>query len=115
MLKFIIALFFTVFSVFSVWADGQCGSFRISAGPSNDGFMRINGVRPETQKFFFLGKKDDYNNIKIQWIVDTDEPGRWFGMDYIKRDGKAILNVQVLQASMDAPRIYGSFPCHRVK
>ncbi|EJX4928552.1 hypothetical protein OD635_005621 [Salmonella enterica] len=86
----------------------KCGNFVLS--PHSDGWMYINNARPETQKITPIGK----NDIKIQWIVDTDEPGRWLGMDYIKRDGKAILNVQILQASMDAPRIYGSFPCHKV-
>ena len=91
-------------------ADVNCGEFTLTA--SNDGFMHINGVRPETQKVTFLKKNGDYDNIKMQWMVESKTPGIWYGMDYIKRNGnKRILNVQLLQANMDAPRTYGTFDC----
>lgn len=91
----------------------RCGPFRISS--SEDGFAHINDVRPDTQKFSFLGKKDDYSNVKYQWMVPTDAPGKWYGMDYVKKNGKAILNVQLVQANMNAPRVYGSYNCEKVK
>ena len=91
-------------------ADVKCGDFILTS--SNDGFMHINGVRPETQKFTFLRAKDDYDNIKYEWMVKTNQPGHWYGMEYVKRSGsKRILNVQLVQANMNAPRVYGTYDC----
>ncbi|HCO7191038.1 TPA: hypothetical protein OB552_000996 [Escherichia coli] len=98
----------------SAFADGQCGPFRLSAGP-DDGWFRINGAKPESQKVTFLKDKEDYDNIKIEWRMATDQPGRWVGLEYIKRNGKAILNAQWLQASMNAPRQYATYDCVKVK
>lgn len=94
-------------------ADTQCGPYRLTAG--KEGLMLINGVKPETQKMSFLKSKDDYQNMKAEWTVATDQPGRWVGLEYIKRNGKAILNAQWLQASMDAPRQYATYDCVKVK
>lgn len=97
----------------SVSADVKCGEFTLSS--SKDGFMHINGVRPETQKFTFLRANDDYDNIKYEWMVKTNAPGHWYGMEYIKRGGwKRILNVQLVQANMDASRVFGSYDCVKV-
>ncbi|EFH8065607.1 hypothetical protein ACSFV3_003038 [Escherichia coli] len=94
-------------------ADTQCGPYRLTAG--NDGFMHINGVKPENQKMTFLKAKEDYQNLKMEWTVATNQPGRWVGLEYIKRNGKAILNAQWLQASMDSPRQYATYDCRKVK
>lgn len=95
-------------------ADSQCGPFHLGTSKEDDGWARINGTKPETQKFVFLKSHGDYDNVKMQWMVPTNAPGRWYGMDYVKKDGKAILNVQLVQANMNAPRIIGSFPCKKV-
>ncbi|EKN6054182.1 hypothetical protein AB1E84_001606 [Yersinia enterocolitica] len=105
----------TIASIYasSAFADVRCGEFTLTS--SNDGFMHINGIRPETQKLTFLKQKDDYDNVKFEWIVNTKQPGRWLGMEYIKRNGNnRILNVQLLQASMDNPRLYGTFDCIKI-
>lgn len=102
-----------MFSTFAV-ADVRCGDYSLTS--SNDGFMHINGVRPETQKFTFLNGDEDYDNIKYEWMVKTDQPGKWLGMEYIKRGGnKRILNVQLAQANMNAPRQYATYDCMKVK
>ncbi|MBN3093477.1 hypothetical protein H4F39_07215 [Pectobacterium brasiliense] len=106
-------IFLSFLPVFCFASGTQCGPFLLQSG--NDGLMHINGAKPETQKLIFLGKPEDYSNIKMQWIVPANQPGRWLGMDYIKRDGKAILNVQWLRANMNAPRIYGTYDCVKVK
>jgi len=36
-------------------------------------------------------------------------------LDYIKRDGKAILNVEVVRVNMDEPRQFWTYDCERVK
>lgn len=104
---------FSLIGISSAFADTQCGPYRLSAG--NDGLMHINGAKPESQKMTFLKVKEDYNNIKMDWRVATNQPGKWIGLEYIKRDGKAFLNAQLLQASMDAPRQYATYDCQKVK
>ncbi|MFO3907750.1 hypothetical protein AAHD62_25100 [Enterobacter hormaechei] len=94
-------------------ADSQCGNINVHW--AEDGLARINGAKPETQKITFLGKDGDYNNVKFEWIVATDIPGRWMGMEFIGRNGKAILNTQWLQASMDAPKIFSTYDCIKVE
>ena len=91
----------------------QCGPFTISS--SDDGFAHINNVRPESQKVTFLGNKEDYSNIQYQWMVQRGDAPGWYGMDYIKRNGKAILNVEAIRSNMDQPRIFGTYDCIKVK
>jgi len=95
-------------------ADTRCGNFLLSSG-YEDGFFRVNGIKPETQKVTFLKQQEDYENIKVQWMVPRNDAPGWLGMDYIKRNGKAILNVEVTRSNMDQPRVFGSFDCVRVK
>ncbi|MBS0893950.1 hypothetical protein JK211_07870 [Tatumella sp. JGM130] len=90
-----------------------CGPFLISS--SDDGFAHINHMRPQSQKITFLKADGDYRNIKYQWMLPDQQIGHWLGMDYIKRDGKAILNVEVIRTNMDAPRQYWTYDCERVK
>lgn len=100
-------------SISSALADTQCGSYRLTAG--SDGLMHINGAKPETQKLTFLAAKEDYQNVKMEWRMATSKPGLWVGIEYIKRDGKAFLNTQMLRASMDAPREFATYDCVKVK
>jgi hypothetical protein len=101
------------FFSFHAIADSQCGDFKIHW--SEDGWARINGAKPESQKVTFLKDEGDYNNVKIEWRVATSQPGRWVGMEFIGRDGRAFLNAQLLQASMDAPREFATYDCVKVK
>ncbi|HGM4958865.1 TPA: hypothetical protein ACKPZ6_002405 [Serratia liquefaciens] len=112
MLKALAAM--AVFVSSSCFADTQCGPFLLTPGPS-DGWFRINDAKPESQKVTFLKGKEDYDNIKIDWRVASNQPGKWVGLEYIKRDGKAFLNAQLLQASMDAPRQYATYDCKKIK
>lgn len=96
------------------YADSQCGPFYLGTSPANDGWSRINGDKPKTQKVTFLKQKDDYNNIKMEWVVESSKDGQLYGIEYIKRNGKAFINAQILQASMDAPRTYGTFDCRKI-
>lgn len=106
-------VFLSAFGASAAFADTQCGPYRLTAG--KEGLMLINGIKPETQKMSFLKAKDDYQNMKAEWTVATNQPGRWVGLEYIKRNGKAILNAQWLQASMNAPRQYATYDCVKVK
>lgn len=91
----------------------KCGPFVISS--SDDGFAHINHIRPQSQKFTFLGKDGDYSNVKYQWMLPDPETGRYLGMDYIKRDGKRILNVEAVRMNMDEPRVFGTYDCVKAK
>lgn len=96
------------------FADGQCGPFRLSAGPG-DGLMHINGAKPLSQKVTFLKQKEDYDNVMIQWMVEDPKTGQLLGIEYVKRAGKAILNAEAVRANMDAPRVFGTYDCVKVK
>lgn len=91
----------------------QCGGYTLKGG--SDGWMRINGIKPESQKITFLKTKDDYDNVKLQWMLPDPETGRYLGMDFIKRDGKAILNVEAIRMNMDEPRVFGTYDCVKAK
>ncbi len=41
--------------------------------------------------------------------------GNMYGFEFIKRDGIVWLNVELLRASMNAPRIIGTFDCIKIK
>ncbi|WP_210502202.1 hypothetical protein [Pantoea ananatis] len=96
------------------FANGmQCGPFSLADG--HDGLMHINGQAPETQKMTFLKQKDDFDNVMMQWMLPDANVGRWLGIDYVKRNGKAILNVEVIRKNMDEPRQFWTYDCKRVK
>lgn len=75
----------------------------------------INGIKPESQKITFLKQQGDPENVKIQWMLPDPETGRWLGMDFIKRDGKGILNVEAVRMNMDEPRVFGTYDCVKAK
>lgn len=97
------------------YADSQCGPFLLGTSKENDGWARINGIKPTSQKVTFLKAQDDYDNIKMQWMVPRNDYPGWLGIDYIKRNGKAILNVEAIRSNMDQPRLFGTYDCMRIK
>ncbi|MDF7787837.1 hypothetical protein P4910_20470 [Pantoea stewartii] len=107
-------LFFSLFVTVAL-ADSQCGPFYLGTSVNDDGWSRINGQKPETQKMTFLKQKDDFDNVMMQWMLPDASVGRWLGLDYVKRNGKAILNVEVIRKNMDEPRQFWTYDCKRVK
>lgn len=95
------------------FAAMQCGPFYLKA--NQDGWIYVNGERPETQKITFLKHKDDYDNVKFQWLVKNTKAPGMLGMDHIYHDGKAILNVEVIRTSMNQTRIFGTYDCESTK
>ncbi|MFC0228690.1 hypothetical protein [Serratia aquatilis] len=114
MFKISLVLFYSLLST-QLLAKTVCGPYTLDAVKVNDGWVRINGAKPESQKITFLKAKEDYDNIKMVWRMATNQPGLWIAMEYIKRDGKAFLNTQQLRASMNAPRVFGTYDCVRIK
>ncbi|MFM1365626.1 hypothetical protein WFP00_03400 [Yersinia enterocolitica] len=107
-MKFLWALM--LFIVLPVSAAIQCGGYRLTG----DGMTVINGETVTSQKVTYLGAKGDDTQMKMDMAIMPARDGNMYGFQFIKRDGKAFLNVQLLQNSMDAPKIIGSFPCKKV-
>lgn len=90
----------------------QCGTYKFEAiaGAMN----KINGQTVTSQKIKMLGS--DETGIKISMGLMPANDGNNYGFEYIRYPGteKRFLNVQLLQNSMDAPKVIGSFPCKKV-
>ncbi|HEY3982475.1 hypothetical protein [Cedecea sp.] len=93
-------------------ADLQCGGFRLHA--ASDGWTRVNGEKVTSQKITFLKQKDDWDNMKTDMTLMPARDGFMYGFEFVKRNGKAFLNVELIRANVDAPRLIGSFDCHKV-
>lgn len=100
-----------IFIGFSAMADTSCGPFTIN-WKASDGFARVNGNKPESQKISFFKENNDYNNVKIQWMLAGN--GRWLGMDFVATNGKPILNVEVIRKNMDEPRQFWTYDCRKI-
>lgn len=87
-----------------------CGPYTIVAKVGE--MDMINGERVTSQKITNLGS----DGIKIDMGLMPARDGNNYGFQYIHQPGseKRFLNVQLLQNSMDAPKIIGSFPCKKV-
>lgn len=88
----------------------QCGNYIMTG----EGMTVINGETVTSQKIKFLRKDGDYANMKMEMGLMPSRDGNNYGFEFVKRNGKAFLNVQLLQNSMDAPKVIGSFPCKKV-
>jgi len=111
-LKGIIVFIASILS-FGAAASGYtayCGPYTIVAKLGE--LDTINGERVTSQKITYLGA----DGVKIDMGLMPARDGNNYGFQYIHPDGstKRWLNVQLLQNSMDAPRIIGSFPCKKV-
>ncbi len=109
----ILTMFFLAFISFSAAASGftsHCGPYTFVAREGEVSI--INGERVTSQKIKFLGE----DGIKIDMGLMPAKDGNNYGFEYVRYPGteKRFLNVQLLQASMDAPKIIGSFPCKKV-
>ncbi|HCC2456067.1 TPA: hypothetical protein M2P23_005447 [Klebsiella variicola] len=98
---------------FSAAASGftsHCGPYTFVAREGEVSI--INGERVTSQKIKFLGE----DGIKIDMGLMPARDGNNYGFEYIRRPGSEsrFLNVQLLQSSMDAPKIIGSFPCKKI-
>ena len=51
----------------------------------------------------------------FQWMVEDPKTGQLMSIEYVKRDGKAILNAEAVRTNMDAPRVFGTYDCEQVK
>ena len=105
-----VVAFLSLFAALPSIASIQCGGYRLTG----DGMTLINGEMVTSQKIKYLGAPGDDTQMRMDMGLMPAKDGNNYGFQFIKRDGKAFLNVQLLQNSMDAPRIIGSFPCKKV-
>ncbi|EAQ6130944.1 hypothetical protein AXA88_19590 [Salmonella enterica] len=94
-------------------AAAVCGGYTLERG--SDGMTLINGEEVTSQKIQFIGKEKNWDESILRMGLMPASDGNNYGFEFIKHNGKARLNVELIFADMDAPRIIGSFPCHRVK
>lgn len=95
------------------FAAFQCGGYKMTLTDS-EGLVRINGELVTSQKVKYLGAQGDESKAVWNMGLMPARDGNNYGFEFVKRNGKSFLNVQLLQNSMDAPRIIGSFPCKKV-
>lgn len=89
-----------------------CGGYKLTIGM--DGLTRVNGEKVTSQKITFLKQENDWDQVKFDMGLMPARDGNNYGFEFVKRNGKAFLNVQLIQFGMDSPQIIGSFPCKRV-
>lgn len=109
----IFTIVFIAFTSLGATAGGftsHCGPYTLVAREGDVSI--INGGRVTSQKIKLLGE----DGIKIDMSLMPAKDGNNYGFQYIRRPGSEsrFLNVQLLQNSMDAPKIIGSFPCKKV-
>lgn len=80
-----------------------------------EGLVRINGELVTSQKVKYLGAQGDESKAVWNMGLMPARDRNNYGFEFVKRNGKSFLNVQLLQNSMDAPKIIGSFPCKKVQ
>ncbi|EBX2850719.1 hypothetical protein F7366_15885 [Salmonella enterica] len=107
------ALLFGLFVSLPSFAAFQCGGYKMTLSDA-EGLVRINGELVTSQKVKYLGAQGDESKAVWNMGLMPARDGNNYGFEFVKRNGKSFLNVQLLQNSMDAPRIIGSFPCKKV-
>ncbi|MFC0228688.1 hypothetical protein [Serratia aquatilis] len=82
---------------------------------NDDGWVRVNGEKVTSQKVRYLGKQGDEANTQYNMDLMPSRDGNMYGFEFIKRDGKAWLNVELLRTRIDAPRVIGTYDCVKIK
>ncbi|EID9357148.1 hypothetical protein LCK34_001480 [Salmonella enterica] len=108
------ALLFGLFVSLPSFAAFQCGGYKMTLSDA-EGLVRINGELVTSQKVKYLGAQGDESKAVWNMGLMLARDGNNYGFEFVKRNGKSFLNVQLLQNSMDAPKIIGSFPCKKVQ
>lgn len=107
--------FFSLFVLLastSAFSAARCGQFFFTIDDSGKGI--VNGEKVTSQKVTFLKTQGDWNNIKLDMTLMPARDGNMYGYEFIKQNGKAFLNVELIRRVMEEPRIIGSFDCKRV-
>lgn len=110
-----IAIGFFLFSGFVSAANNggltlKCAGYKLELIPNS--LFRINGEYVTSQKITDLGS----DGLKVEMGLMPARDGNNYGFEYIHRPGteSRFLNVQLMQNSMDVPKMIGSYPCEKV-
>lgn len=89
----------------------QCSGYRLELIPN--AMFKINGETVTSQRIQTLG---DGNGMKAELGLMPAKDGNNYGFEYVRYPGteKRFLNVQLLQNSMDAPKLIGTYPCFKI-
>ncbi|MCT4713261.1 hypothetical protein MUA04_24130 [Enterobacteriaceae bacterium H11S18] len=109
----ILIIFIATFMSFGASAGGYtayCGPYTVTARLGEMDI--INGERVTSQKITNIGS----DGVRIDMGLMPSKDGNNYGFQYIHypNSEKRFLNVQLLQASADGPKVIGSFPCKKI-
>ncbi|WP_419555681.1 hypothetical protein [Pseudescherichia vulneris] len=113
-MKYFIFFFWVIFSRISFADDYemvvQCSGYKLELIPES--MFKVNGEYVTSQHITDLGK----NGLRAEMTLMPASDGNNYGFEYVHRPDSEtrFLNVQLLQADMDAPPIIGSFPCKKI-
>jgi len=88
----------------------QCSGYKVEIIVGS--MVKINGELVTSQENTLLGS----SGLRIEMTLMPASDGNNYGFEYVHRPNSEtrFLNVQLLQADMDAPPIIGSFPCKKL-
>lgn len=89
----------------------QCGPFDLKAGQK--GTVTVNGVNAKIKSTTFLKAKDDYDNVKLNWRVKNAKAPGMIDMDLVTRQGKSLLDAEIVRTSQSQIKIRGSYDCEK--
>lgn len=89
----------------------QCGPFDLKA--DQKGTVTVNGNSAEINSTTFLKAKDDYDNVKLHWRVKNAKAPGMIDMDLVTREGKSLLDAEIVRTSQSQIRIRGSYDCEK--
>jgi len=90
----------------------QCSGYKLEL--IADSLFKVNGEFVTSQHIKMLGPKE--TGMKVDMTLMSASDGNNYGFEYVHRPDSEtrFLNIQLLQADMDAPPIIGSFPCKKL-
>lgn len=75
-----------------------------------EGLVRINGELVTSQKVKYLGAQGDESKAVWNMGLMPARDGNNYGFEFVKRNGKSFLNVQLLQNQHGCAENYRLFP-----
>lgn len=73
----------------------------------------VNGVNAKINSTTFLKAKDDYDNVKLHWRVKNAKAPGMIDMDLVTRQGKSLLDAEIVRTSQSQIKIRGSYDCEK--
>lgn len=113
MIKIVIGLLLLTSLAASAGTPLQCGPFKIES--NGKGTVSVNGASTKIKSSTFLKAKDDYDNVKFHWRVKNTKAPGMIDMDLVTRQGKSVLEAEIVRTNQSQIKIRGSYDCEKVK